>query len=128
MNQILTGIPKDSSGNIINTNPEDYKNLVRTTISQRPGIQGSIIEDEVKNNLKVDIIFINDSSGNIRDVKVNYIMPKAVTQDEYETAGVPYIKGKDSSGNFIYETNVNNKTHTENKIRDEHGLQERGQY
>ena len=34
----------------------------------------------------------------------------------------------DSSGNFIYKINVDSKSHTENKIKDEHGLQERGQY
>ena len=89
---------------------------------------GSDIENYVRNNLDVNITFIRDGHGNIVDVNARYVIPVPETRDEYETAGVPNIKGKDSSGNLIYETNVGNKPHTENKIREEHGLQERGQY
>ena len=130
------GVQLDSNGNII-TNPNIYIQDTRNRVSLMPvvvngnliyNIPGSIVETEVRSNLKVDVVFERDTLGNIINVRTNYIIPLPEKEMEYKTVGVPYIKGIDSNGNFIYETNVNNKPNTENKIRIEHGLPERGQY
>ena len=90
------------------------------------------MEDYIRENLEININFVYDNRGNIINTKASFILPIPEKQIEYETAGVPYIREvrTDSNGNkvLIYETNVNRKDFTENKIRDEHGLQNRGEY